>query len=172
MLQRVSLELVRTPVDRALEYAQGVLGHIPRDFAENYDLARQRAHSGHMHRRDMPVIEEEDIAPLRKMMADIGVSTRDTWLEPMSLRPVQRQIYITNCIPYMADPRRDRRTLETKHLVVSSDRRIMDGHHRWLSGMLRNPRARVRILHVDLAHNHLLPFLRILGDQEGHRRNP
>ena len=42
--------------------------------------------------------------------------------------------------------------------VISKDNRIIDGHHRYLSAVLVDPKINVTCLEIDLPINELLPM--------------
>ena len=56
-------------------------------------------------------------------------------------------------------------------LVISSDYRIIDGHHRFLSALILNPDMKLKCLEVDLPIKTLLPLARAYGDAKGNKRN-
>ena len=54
--------------------------------------------------------------------------------------------------------------------MVSKDRRILDGHHRWAATMLADPSAKITGIEADLGIGDLVPVLRALGDSIGNTR--
>jgi len=90
------------------------------------------------------------------------------------LRPIQRQIYFDKSIDAIAsfgiDGTKD--FLENKTtFVTSSDNHIVDGHHRFLSGLLVNPDMKVHTLTVDLPISKFLPLALSFSDAVGNKRN-
>jgi hypothetical protein len=55
--------------------------------------------------------------------------------------------------------------------VASSDNHIVDGHHRFLSGLLVNPDMKVHTLVVDLPISKFLPLALSFSDAVGNKRN-
>jgi len=54
--------------------------------------------------------------------------------------------------------------------IVSNDRHILDGHHRWAATMLADPTAKITGIEADLGIGDLVPVLRALGDSIGNTR--
>ena len=61
--------------------------------------------------------------------------------------------------------------LNSKTLIVSSDNRIIDGHHRFLSALLINKNMKLNVIQIDLPLNKLLPLSLAYGDSIGNKRN-
>lgn len=64
------LELVNTPLTKAIEFAQTLYNgdlydHIP-NFDKNYTLAQNQAGTGKTKRKDMPVIDDKDVKNLQR----------------------------------------------------------------------------------------------------------
>lgn len=91
-----------------------------------------------------------------------------------SLVPIQKQIYFDKSIEATAEFGADgtRKFLEGKSFfIASSDLRIIDGHHRFLSGVLLDPNIMVQTLIIDLPIAMLLPLSLSYGDAIGNVRN-
>ena len=54
--------------------------------------------------------------------------------------------------------------------IVSQDKHILDGHHRWAATMLSQPDAKITGIEADLGIGDLVPVLRALGDAFGNTR--
>jgi hypothetical protein len=54
--------------------------------------------------------------------------------------------------------------------IVSKDKRILDGHHRWAATLLSKPTAKITGIEADLGIGDLVPVLRALGDAMGNKR--
>jgi len=54
--------------------------------------------------------------------------------------------------------------------IVSNDRHILDGHHRWAATMLADPTAKITGIEANLGIGDLVPVLRSLGDSIGNTR--
>tara|TARA_R100000458_G_C8276263_1_gene251503 strand:- start:1864 stop:2604 length:741 start_codon:yes stop_codon:yes gene_type:complete len=54
--------------------------------------------------------------------------------------------------------------------IVSKDRHILDGHHRWAATLLSEPTAKIGGIRADLGIGDLVPVLRALGDAYGNTR--
>lgn len=171
-----TLELARIHLPRARQYASdklGTLDSVLPDFNDGFEFAQLRARArARLHRRDMPVINEPDVAGIRAIMRDLGLHTHDKLVMGHRLMPLQRQIYLDKSIDALAASgvQETIKFLQEVHLVVDQDYSVIDGHHRWLSAVLLGP-VRVRVLVVEHPHSRLLPALRVLSDLEGHERN-
>ena len=54
--------------------------------------------------------------------------------------------------------------------MVSKDKRILDGHHRWAATLLSEPSATITGIEADLGIGDLVPVLRGLGDSLNNKR--
>lgn len=54
--------------------------------------------------------------------------------------------------------------------IISSDNRILDGHHRWAATILNNPKAKVGGVQAELKIGDLIQVLRQAGDALGNNR--
>ena len=92
-----------------------------------------------------------------------------------NLKPIQSQIYfdksIRNVAEFGAKGTKDFSASKSNFYVVSSDNRIIDGHHRFLSAVLVDPKIKVTALEIDLPINQLLPLTLAYTDAIGNVRN-
>ncbi len=54
--------------------------------------------------------------------------------------------------------------------IVSKDKHILDGHHRWAATLFSEPTAKIQGIEADLGIGDLVPVLRALGDSIGNQR--
>ena len=91
------------------------------------------------------------------------------------LKPIQKQIYfdksIKNVAQFGAKGTMDFSKSKNNFYVISSDNRIIDGHHRFLSAVLVDPGIKVTALEIDLPINQLLPMTLAYTDAIGNVRN-
>lgn len=90
------------------------------------------------------------------------------------LIPIQGQIYFDKGIDKQAveGAKGSRHFMTNKTtFVVSSDLRIIDGHHRLLSSLLLDPQMKVKVLMIDLPIDKLLPLTLAFSDAIGNKRN-
>lgn len=89
------------------------------------------------------------------------------------LVPIQAQVYLDKSVKSMAKSGVEGtlRFLDGTTLICSSDNRILDGHHRFLSGLILDPNRKVNCLVVDLPIETLLPLTIAYGDAVGNERN-
>ncbi|MCK5537605.1 MAG: hypothetical protein KAI79_12315 [Bacteroidales bacterium] len=223
------LELVKTPLATAKTYGEeefkdnnkDMSKELP-DFDVNYEKVKSEAKLGKTQRKDMPVIEIDDVRGMQKKLKagaiDIkaphpkddklklannpfpaGLKGKDAelWLKdglkPFDgevkddivnvkmgkvamgdLKPIQKQIYFDKAIQATAGfgAKGTEKFLTTDSImIVSSDNYIIDGHHRWLSGNLINPKMKSPALIIDLPIDKLLPLAIAYGDAIGNKRN-
>jgi len=106
--------------------------------------------------------------------SDDRVSVSSKRIPVSQLKPIQKQIYVDKALDAMA-----RGTLEsTKNFlstqtlyITSSDNYIIDGHHRYLAGMLIDPNMKVQTISINLPIKVLLPLALAYGDAIGNSRN-
>ena len=181
-LIETKLELVKTDLKSAIKYAHKKFSEhgnklydlIP-DFDKHYEFAQTHATQGHTKRKDMPVIRRSDIINFKKDMDDHGIATKYMKVEVGSLRPVQQQIYISKSIDAIAQfgIKKSLQFLKDKKTitVMSKDHYIIDGHHRFLTGMLIDPKMKVNVLMIDMPISELLPASLHFSDSIGNVRN-
>ena len=92
-----------------------------------------------------------------------------------NLKPIQSQIYfdksIRNVAEFGAKGTKDFSSSKNNFYVISSDNRIIDGHHRFLSAVLVDPKIKVTALEIDLPIKELLPLTLSYTDAIGNVRN-
>lgn len=220
------LEVIKIDLEQAREYTQKLLDEMQdgkplNEFLPNFDinfkLAQSRAKLGKTQRKDMPVIDTNDVKSFQSRLKDgvidihkplaketdpknpfpeglsqkeakewmknglkdnvkpddqIKVSLNTTVVE--KLKPIQKQIYFDKSIGATVKNGVDNtvKFFTTKSILIkSSDNYIIDGHHRWLSCILVNPKMSVPTLEIDLPINKLLPLSLAYGDAIGNKRN-
>tara|TARA_Y100000992_G_scaffold269025_1_gene208496 strand:+ start:792 stop:1517 length:726 start_codon:yes stop_codon:yes gene_type:complete len=103
------------------------------------------------------------------------VNVRITKLPVGKLLPIQRQIYfdksIRNVAQHGAEGTKSFCASKSNFYVISKDNRIIDGHHRYLSAVLVDPKITVTCLEIDLPINELLPMTLAYTDAIGNMRN-
>ncbi len=90
------------------------------------------------------------------------------------LIPIQRQIYVDKSLGETAKAGVQKSTkfiFGDQIFIISSDYRIIDGHHRWASALLLEPKRKVKALMIDLPIAKMLPMALAWGDAIGNKRN-
>jgi len=91
------------------------------------------------------------------------------------LHPIQKQIYFDKSIDALAEFGRDKSmafmTSKGNVFIMSKDLYIIDGHHRFLSTVLLEPKTQVNALIIDLPIAKLLPLTLSYSDAVGNKRN-
>ena len=108
-----------------------------------------------------------------KFKPDDVVKTQLKLVAAKDLIPIQAQVYVDKSVGSMAKfgIESSKKFLESTILVISSDYRIIDGHHRFLSALLLDPNMKLKCLEVDLPIKILLPLARAYSDAKGNQRN-
>jgi hypothetical protein len=98
--------------------------------------------------------------------------TRDK-IPAKDLTPIQDQIYFDKGLGTIAKNGVDGtiKLLNSKTLIVSSDNRIIDGHHRFLSAILLDRNMKLNVIKINLPLIKLLPLAVAYGDSIGNKRN-
>lgn len=104
---------------------------------------------------------------------DDVVKTQIRMVAARDLIPIQQQVYASKSLNSIAKGgiESTKQFLSTTILVISSDQRIIDGHHRFLSALIIDPNMKLKCLEVDLPIKTLLPLARAYGDAKGNARN-
>ena len=89
------------------------------------------------------------------------------------LKPIQKQIYFDKSITFLTDRGVKNATsfLSKTKFITSSDNYIIDGHHRFLGGVLINPKMKVNLIKIHLPISTLLPLSVAYSDSIGNKRN-
>lgn len=220
------MELVKTNVEKAYEYAKSLFAKKGQDidkeftdFKKNYEFAKKQASGGKTQRKDMPVIDEKDVKDFQYRLANgyidwkapfsdpkfkkdpfpqgLKMSDAQEWLRAGhgdadgewpddkikaklgketvgKLKPIQKQIYadksIEATIQFGIDVTKNFLQNQST-FIISSDNFIIDGHHRYLSGLLIDPTMKVNVLRVEAPISKLLPLSLTYSDAVGNKRN-
>ena len=189
------------------------------DFDQNFLLAKKLTGYGKTQRRDMPVINDNQVREFQQRLKDgsldverpfapgtnannpfpegLSGAEAEEWLEnglphkdkgPASddavkvssvkiaakdLRPIQKQIYFDKSLTATAEfgVASAKAFLQKSLMIMSSDNHIIDGHHRWSSALLIDPRMMMAGVKIDLPIAKLLPLATAYGDAIGNKRN-
>ena len=92
-----------------------------------------------------------------------------------NLKPIQAQIYFDKSIKKVSrdgvEKSKNFLTSKNNNFVVSKDNRIIDGHHRFLTTVLIDPKIKVNCMKIDLPIKELLPLTLAYTDAIGNVRN-
>jgi hypothetical protein len=102
------------------------------------------------------------------------INTKLAKVKVSDLKPIQKQIYFDKSITATAEfGAKGTKGFLTKKstFIVSADNFIIDGHHRFLSGLLIDPNLEVNCLVIDLPISKFLPLSLAYGDAVGNKRN-
>jgi hypothetical protein len=97
----------------------------------------------------MPQFTRSSLKRLDKLMNQNGHSFKDTVVSPLKLRPSQKEISIS-----IAEKIKVGRM---QPLVISSDKSILDGHHRWLAMVMAMKDGRLPKTYKARVHMYTSP---------------
>lgn len=110
-------------------------------------------------RNQMPQIKQTDMKEFMKFLADKGVSVKKLTIEVGKLRPSQKE-YSQDKVKSMVSTMPINKIVDNVFLV-STDRYIADGHHRYLAASMINPRTLVNCWQINLS---IVELLRVIHD--------
>lgn len=89
------------------------------------------------------------------------------------LKPIQKQVYFDKAVQAIEflGVEQSMALIQKSYFITSKDGFIIDGHHRWLSGLLLNSDMVVDCLIIDLPLRKLLPASLAFSDAIGNKRN-
>jgi hypothetical protein len=90
-----------------------------------------------------------------------------------TLKPIQKQIYFDKAMSATIKNGRENtiKFLKSTTMITSSDKHIIDGHHRWFSGLICDPDMTMNTLEIDLPIKELLPLSKSFGSAAGNKAN-
>jgi hypothetical protein len=149
-----ALEVHDTSAADAYAYAQKIFERNGKDideelpnFIQNYTIVQQMANRyGKYRRKDMPVLNsaiiEQFIKSTQGSLMTVSVG---------ELRPVQKQMYFDRTIDKRGKGTltTDKRFITTRTFVAARNFDLLDGHHRYLSGMLISPTLKVSVFRMS-----------------------
>lgn len=136
---------------------------FPRGLDPNSDLAKEWLKSG-LQKFDKADDPEDDAVDCEYANVQVG-----------KLKPIQSQIYVDKSLKFTAKDgvKKTKQWLSSDDncFIISEDNYIIDGHHRWLSGMLIDPNVKVHCLKIKLPIADLLKVACTYGDAIGNQPN-
>jgi len=104
------------------------------------------------------------------------VKVKHEKISVIKIRPLQKQIFLgrsRRAIKRSGDTISGlQKEIDTKFAVVSSDNFLLDGHHRWLAGMLLAPDSiKLNVAKIDMPAKKLLALALAASDALGNERN-
>ena len=176
-----TLELHSTSPEKAVSWANKAFNAAGMDlqesipaFEQNVSVAKHYASGGTLKRKEMPVISSRDVAGLEKELKSRGVKTSKGKMLITKMKPLQYQIYIDKALNGIIKNGvvKTRKFLTSGTMfILSNDDYIMEGHHRFLTGILFDPTMKVPFFKVDMNKDQLLKFLLSHTDKIGNTRN-
>lgn len=103
---------------------------------------------------------------------DDKVKVKFVKVSAKDLIPIQEQIYFDKGIDTIIREKENTKSfLDSKTTIISSDNYVIDGHHRFLTALLLDPKYKVNCMMIDLPLSKLLPMSLSYGDAVGNPRN-
>lgn len=175
---RGKLNLHTTSYEVAHDYA---IKHFGENFDEvlpafkrTYKIAQQDAKGARMKRKDMPRIRTVDADDFYLRLKEDGIKVTRGTMPVIKLDPIQAELWVDKVIKGYKKftPARSEKFLRNEAVfIVSSDNKIVDGHHRYLLAMFIDPKMPIHYLKVHMPMKDLIPYSRKYGDSIGNKRN-
>lgn len=127
-------------------------------FAGGLNIARQ----------DMPQVSKEERPNLLAELRTRGIQIREEPVAPMSLLPTQKEINAARVGGMLEKFESLKKPLGS--ILISSDNRVLDGHHRWALGVAlqtENPMVTMNVIRIGANHSHALDLLRAYAKVHG-----
>ena len=99
-------------------------------------------------------------------VSDDVVKTRPVQIPANKLKPSQDAVYLGKALGLAISGV----VGGDLQAIISSDNRILDGHHRWAATILNNPKAKIGGVQAELKIGDLIQVLRQAGDALGNNR--
>lgn len=173
--------ILETSADEAYEWASKRFSRAGMDiddtlpeFRPNYDVAQHKASAGTKLRSEMPVLGGKDIPGFIESLLAGGVSIHNGTMMISAMNPIQREIYLDKAIQGILDygvPSSRKFITTDTRFILSDELSIIEGHHRFLTGVLIWPRLSVRCIKVDLPQETLLQYAQMHADKVGNIQN-
>lgn len=132
------------------------------DFDQMYACAQVRVSNRNLLRKDMPVIEDDDLSRVKIFLSQHKADFCSSCVVTSGkLMPLQQQIYLDRSIENMAmlGVQDTKAVLGSSHIYISQDNYIIDGHHRWLEGFLLGMYTPMMAFRADLPFDAFLSMM-------------
>ena len=106
-------------------------------------------------RSEMPQIKSTDMQEFRQWLEQLGVSSDAVPLAVGELKPIQSEINLSK-IDGMLQAKSIDDLANSKPVLVSSDKYLIDGHHRWFALKSTDPSIKISTILVDMGIDELL----------------
>lgn len=108
-------------------------------------------------RARMPQVRSDIVPDFLQWLRDNGITTRRMRIEADDIKPTQREIDLDK-VAAMAATTPERAL--AKPVIISKDGHLLDGHHRWLALVNRDPDYRLRAVQIGVPIRALLDLAR------------
>ena len=172
-----SHQVALTSTSKAKAFAQKELkkfDSIYPDFEERYEVAKGQILKAKYFRSQMPVITSKDLGGFEEFLISAGVKVSHQMGAIVALKPTQRQVYLSKPVLGVKKTgvKASRKWIKKgSRFIVSRGNHIIDGHHRWLSGMLLDPRMAVMSMTTNIDQHALMAYANEYSDLVGNVRN-
>ena len=141
----------------------------------NYNKLLNRLKDAKFKREDMPVIRSKDYDNFREFLDAMNVGHKTVGMKVGRLKPSQKQIFLDQILDGIAKNGLEKsiKWVTSQSLfIISNDGFIIDGHHRYATGILVDDSIQVNTLRVDLPQKELLKVALDFSDNvAGNDRN-
>lgn len=134
--------------------------------AELQLLSKLRSQSYRAYIAGLSKLPASDIATDLSSTSSIDIKREDTELMAQSLLPTQRELFLDHALPKLKDddgPNFYKDTVEiVAPIITFNNQFIIDGHHRWLTIVLLNPKAKITAINFSCPDITPIQFLKLL----------
>ena len=134
--------------------------------AELQLLSKLRSQSYRAYISDLAKLPASDISVDLDTASEIQIDREETMLTVSSLLPTQREIFLDAVIPRMKGedgPRYFADVIEIGPPIITFNGRfVIDGHHRWMSAAVINPRGKISAINFVSETLTPIQFLKLL----------
>ena len=134
--------------------------------AELQLLSKLRSQSYRAYISDLAKLPASDISVDLDTSFDTDINREETMLTVASLLPTQREIFLDAVIPRMKEddgPKYFADVIEIGPPIITFNGRfVIDGHHRWMSAALINPRGKISAINFVSDTMTPIQFLKLL----------
>lgn len=176
------LEILYTSRTAAINFAVEQAATHERDlndwpfFGYGYEQAREMTQRcGYLLRKEMPVVDEVDLPAFKEALTKVDIRSFcdvcQVGLEWIS--PIQKQIYVDKSVgsTIKAGRKETEDFIKSQHVVISNEGMLIDGHHRWLSGMVCDTKMVVPAFRSRIPLAELFPIVMAFSRAQGNQAN-
>lgn len=110
----------------------------------------------HIDRKNMPQVASKDMPDLLKFIKSEGAEVKETKIKTSALQPSQGNMNLDKVSTLMHDETSNL----AKHVLISNDNYLIDGHHRWLALLNKDKNSLINAYKVNLNVQDLISLVK------------